>query len=297
MSNKKKIIFIVNPKSGTDRQKHLQEAVAQNLDLTQFDYTIAQTTHKGHGTEIAKAAAGNGFDIVVAVGGDGSVNDIIKGLYTTDITLAIIPKGSGNGLARALQIPLDEVKAIQLINRQRIEKLDLGTVNGSVFVSNAGIGFDALVAEKFAHSKGRGLWNYVLLTIKSLRQYRHKDCTITIDDKTIHCKESFIITVANTEQFGYNFKIAPLADYKDGLLELIVLKKFPLWRAVEITIKAFSGKLLQSKFVQHYKGRHISITTTSEASLQIDGDYIASGDASFRFQLLPQKLKVIVGDK
>ncbi len=295
MSSTTKILFIINPKSGTDRQKRLQKDIEKHLDFSRFDYSIQQTQYKGHGTELAQKAAENGFDIVVAVGGDGSVNDVIKGMYDTNLTLAIIPKGSGNGLARSLKIPLSTPKAIQLIQQQKTEYIDLGKVNGNIFVSNAGIGFDAVVAEKFAQSKGRGFWNYVLITIKSLWHYKHKDCSIYIDDKQIDCKATFIVSVANTEQFGYNFKIAPLADYKDGVFEIVVIQKFSILQSLGIALKAFSGKLFTSKFVHHYRASKLSIIPKEDTSLQIDGDYISSGNKEFHYQILKQKLKVIVG--
>ncbi len=152
----KHLVFIINPNSGVDRQKAIQRAIDNKLDTTKYTYEIVHTRYAKHGTELAKEAAENGAYAVVAVGGDGSVNDIVTGLMNTDTALAIIPKGSGNGMARAMEIPMKEEEAIEIINKGNSIMMDIGFANGRPFISNAGVAFDALISKKFARSKRRG---------------------------------------------------------------------------------------------------------------------------------------------
>ncbi len=154
-----KILFIINPKSGVDRVKALKDLIEKHLDKNTFAPEIAYTEYARHGTELARNAVKNGYRTVVAVGGDGSVNDIIAGIHGTDVTLCIVPKGSGNGLARTLQIPLDPAKAIALINTGKRIRIDLGKVNDRIFVSNVEVGFDALVAKNLPKANA-GVWLY-----------------------------------------------------------------------------------------------------------------------------------------
>ena len=197
----KHLVFIINPHSGVDRQKAIQQAIGTNLDTTQFSWEIQHTQHAGHGTELAKLAADNNAFAVVAVGGDGSVNDVAKGLVGSKTALAIIPKGSGNGMARSLNIPLKVEQAIAVINGNNTIMMDLGFVNEYSFISNAGVGFDTIVSQQFASSKKRGLMVYAWLTIKNLLSYHELDWQLTVDDIT-STERAFIINVANGKQFG-----------------------------------------------------------------------------------------------
>lgn len=267
----KKILFIINPKSGVDRVKALQGLIDKYLDKERFTPEVAHTQYAKHGTELAREAVQNGFDIIVAVGGDGSVNDIIAGIHNTGATLGIIPKGSGNGLARSLRIPLDPVKAIQLLNEGKTHTIDLGKADGRIFVSNAGVGFDALVARKFAKSKRRGMAIYSWIVTKYLWMYKEWQWDIEVDGLPLR-EKAFILTVANAEQFGYNFRIAPIADLQDGLFDIVIIRKYPKILGAGIAIRAFNGSILKSKYVRHLKGKKIVIRHPGLNLLQMDGD-------------------------
>jgi diacylglycerol kinase (ATP) len=289
----KKILFIINPKSGIDRVKALQNLIAQHLDATQFEYKIAHTEYAKHGTELArKAATEDGYHIVVAVGGDGSVNDIIAGLHHTNATLAIIPKGSGNGLARSLGIPLDAAKAIQLINAGKQIAIDLGKANDKIFVSNAGVGFDALVARKFAKSNRRGMAIYSWIVTKYLWMYKEWTWDVEVDGLPIK-ERAFILTVANAAQFGYNFKIAPQADLQDGLFDIVIIKKYPKILGALIALRAFNGTILQSKYVLHFKGRNIKISHPQLNLLQMDGD-VYTCENEVNITMIPASLNIMI---
>ena len=153
---KRKIVFILNPHSGTDNKTRMPKLIEDNIDKKAFDYEVVFTEYAGHAADIAYDCANKGVDIVVAVGGDGTINEVARSIVHTNTALGIIPCGSGNGLARHLCIPLDPKKAIALINKACIESLDYGVINGLPFFCTCGMGFDAFISFKFAGAGKRG---------------------------------------------------------------------------------------------------------------------------------------------
>lgn len=288
----KKILFIINPRSGVDRVKALQGLIEQHLDKSQYTYEIAYTQYAKHGTELARKATEENFEVIVAVGGDGSVNDIIAGMYGTNAALAIIPKGSGNGLARSLKIPLDPVHALALINKGNTATIDLGKADSRIFVSNTGVGFDALVARKFAKSSRRGMAIYSWIVTKYLWMYKEWKWDIVVDGTPMR-EKAFILTVANAAQFGYNFKIAPLADLQDGLFDIVIIKKYPKILGALIALRAFRGTLMKSKYVLHFKGKNITISHPQLSLLQMDGDVHKCGH-EVKIEMLQASLNILV---
>jgi diacylglycerol kinase (ATP) len=269
--SKKHLVFIINPKSGVERQKEIKEGIESHLDKHIYSYELLYTEFPKHGTELAKEAARNGAYAVVAVGGDGSVNDIMKGLLGSDTLLAIIPKGSGNGMARTMNIPLDTNGAIKVINKGHVKNIDIGFANGLPFISNAGVAFDALISKKFAKSTRRGLMVYSWLVTKYMWLYKVWDWHITIDGKSFN-EKAFMVNIANGQQFGYNFRIAPMADYTDGQLDLIVVRRFPKILGGAIAFRAMKGTIANSPFVKHFRGNDITIHHPSLRLMQTDGD-------------------------
>jgi len=287
-----KILFIINPKSGVDRVKALKGLIDEHLDKSKFESQIAHTEYAKHGTLLAKKGVEKGFSIIVAVGGDGSVNDIIVGLQGTSATLAIIPKGSGNGLARSLGIPLDAVKAVKVINNNRRVEIDLGMANKQIFASNIGVGFDALVAKKFTKSSRRGMLVYSWIVTKYLWKYKEWEWEIDVDGAQFK-ERAFILTVANAQQFGYNFKIAPVADLQDGIFDIVIIRKYPKILGLIIAIRAFRGTILKSKYVRHLQGKSIIIRHPKLDMMQSDGD-VHPCQNEINVTILPSALKVIV---
>jgi diacylglycerol kinase (ATP) len=289
----KHLVFIINPKSGVERNKKIQQAIDQYLDADVFTYTIKYTTHAGHGTQLAHEAAEANAFAVIAVGGDGSVNDIIKGIVGTNTKLGIIPKGSGNGLARTLNIPVDTIKAIQTINRCIVTPIDIGSVNGRLFASNAGVGFDALVCNSFAKSKRRGLAVYLWLITKHIFQFQTATYTIATPNKKIE-EKAFMIAVANGQQLGYGFKIAPDANWTDGLLDVVIIKPFPFWMAPFLGYKMYRGTITSSKYITHFRTKSLTISSDDLDCLQTDGDGHPCENALI-FTIHTQNLPTIVG--
>ncbi|MCD6062982.1 MAG: diacylglycerol kinase family lipid kinase [Flavipsychrobacter sp.] len=269
--SKQHLVFVINQKSGVDRRKSVQLAIDKKLDLNIFSYEIVFTEYPKHGTFIAREAAARNAFAVVAVGGDGSVNDITAGLWGTDTALAIVPKGSGNGMARTLGIPRDTEQAIDIINKGNLTKIDIGFANGVPFISNAGVAFDVLISHEFAKSSRRGFAAYSWLVAKHLWMYKENDWSIKIDGEEVK-ERAFIISIANGKQFGYNFQIAPEASWTDGLFDVIVIRKFPKMLGGQLVLKAMNGSITRSKYVQHYRGKEIIISHPSLSMMQLDGD-------------------------
>lgn len=292
MSSKKHVVFIVNPKSGTDRVKAIQSAIDSQLDHLRFTHELLQTRYARHGTELAREAAEKGAYAVIAVGGDGSVNDIVAGLLGSRTILGIIPKGSGNGMARTMNIPLRETDAIALINQGKTDRMDIGYANDRPFVSNAGVGFDALIAKKFAKSARRGMMVYSWLVAKYLWLYNEWQWRITIDGHTIS-ERAFLVNVANGQQFGYDFKIAPEASWTDGLLDVVIIRKFPKLLGGMLAFRAMKGSILKSPFVKHYRAKEISIVHPDLKLMQTDGDaHPTTNRIHFRVQPAAQEVFV-----
>lgn len=290
--SKKHLVFIVNPRSGVERQKEIQSAIDECLDQSIYTYEIQHTQFAKHGTKLAREAAGRNVFAVVAVGGDGSVNDVVAGLIGTNTALAVIPKGSGNGMARTVEIPLKVREAMQVINKGKISEIDIAFANDRPFISNAGVGFDALIANKFAKSERRGLSVYSWLVTKHLWLYNEWDWRITIDGEQIK-ERAFMVNVANCTQFGYNFKIAPDADWTDGLFDVIIIRKFPKMLGSSLVLRALNGTITKSPYVKHYKAKEVTVTHPDLRLMQTDGDaHLCPNRINFTIQQRAQKIIV-----
>lgn len=292
MEAKKRILFIINPISGIGRQKKVESAVEQWLDKGRFDYRIAYTSYAHEATAISLAAVLRGFDIVVAVGGDGSINDCMKGLVSTGVALAIIPAGSGNGLARCLNIPLSVESAIRVINNCKRADIDTIRLNETFYASIAGVGFDALIAREFAKTKVRGFQPYAKLALQHYPPYRQRNYTLTIDGKQIE-RQALFISFANSTQFGFNTEIAPHASLNDGLMDVVVVRKPPLpmlpWMAQSLFFHSFD----KSMYVEVFQARHVVLHNNEPMGVNLDGEYVEySSDLEFRIE--PKSLRVVI---
>ncbi|CAL1521376.1 diacylglycerol kinase family protein [Chitinophaga sp. MM2321] len=292
----KKILFIINRKAGTDREKRLEDAISRHFPPARFDVSITHLAYLGHGADLAREAVKNGVHTVVAVGGDGSINEIAQGLVDSDTALAILPLGSGNGLARALKIPLDVNKALNLIVANKQRAIDVGYANEHLFLSNAGVGFDALIAEQFRHTAKRGLSGYAKLVLKSFTSYQPASYTIDIDGETLR-EKAFLLTVANGNQFGYEFKLAPAASVFDGQLDLCIMPPVRFYHLLPVSICSLLGNIDKTRFMKHFTGRDITVSSEGLQYLQVDGDAVPlSAGGTVRLRVHPQAIKVVVND-
>lgn len=288
----KHLVFIVNPRSGVDRQKAIEAHVKATLDSTVYTYEIRYTEYAKHGTKLAAQAAANGVFAVVAVGGDGSVNDVAKGLIGTDTALAIVPKGSGNGMARTLRIPLSTQKALSVINAGKTMLMDVGYANDHAFLSNAGVGFDTVISAAFASSNRRGLKAYSWLVAKHLWSYQSLPWRISSNGQTFS-QPAFMISVANGQQFGYNFRIAPDASWTDGQLDVVIVRRFPKILGGMLVLRALTGSITRSPFVQHFRTKEIVVSHPQLSMMQTDGDAYPV-EKEVRFSVEAAALRVIV---
>lgn len=288
---KKKIYFIVNPISGIGRQKIIERLIDQHLDRTLYDYEIAYTKAAKHATELSQHASQNGFDVVVAVGGDGSVNEVARGLIGTQSVLAIIPAGSGNGLARHLQIPIHLKKAMEIINRGKSTLIDTMLLNDEPFVNVAGIGFDAHIGWEFAKFGKRGFASYLKVIQREFPKYKAQEFELSIGGKK-EIKKAYLISFANGSQWGNNALIAPLADISDGLMDLVVLKDVSFLKSISIGYRLFSKTIHKSAHVEVYKVKE-AVIKQQHSIAHIDGEPIKTGQ-DIIVKVNPLSLHVLV---
>ncbi|MBK6930416.1 MAG: diacylglycerol kinase family lipid kinase [Saprospirales bacterium] len=288
----RRIVFIVNPKAGVNLQKHIRESVEHHLDHRKFIYGIWHTEKAGHAAELARKAREEGYDIVVAVGGDGSINEVASVLLHTETILGMIPAGSGNGLAMHLGYGRDIDKAMRKLNMATVQTIDCGQLNGHPFINLAGIGFDGLVAKSMKGSNWRGFLPYFLHSIKAGLVFSPHPCTIETEDRTI-VEKCFVVTVANGPMYGYNFKIAPDARLDDGLFSVVIFKTVPRWRYFAAIPSSLQGKIYEAGFVEHFTARQVRIRCEGANFVHVDGESIEmAGDLEFK--MIPQALKVLV---
>jgi diacylglycerol kinase (ATP) len=290
---KRKALFIINPVSGGKKKDGVPELVEKYLDPTIFDYDIEFTTGIFHAHDLAKAAVGE-YEIVVAVGGDGTVNEIASAIAGTDTILGVIPFGSGNGLARFLTIPMDAEGAIKTMNAGRTITIDAGKMNGQWFFNMAGMGFDAHISHVFANgSTKRGFVSYFKSSIQEISTYKSKNYHIEIDG-VAYDREAFMLSMANSSQYGNNAHVSPTASVQDGLLDVCIIKPFPLWRFPEMGLRMFTKTADSSKYVEIIKGKHIVITRQEEGPIHLDGEPQVAG-TDIDIEVVPNSLHVIVG--
>jgi YegS/Rv2252/BmrU family lipid kinase len=292
---KKRIWFIINPISGVRRKDDIPALIRRFLDHDTYTFEIQYTKHKGHAIELAQNAVQLGIDIVCAVGGDGSVHEVGTALIGTKTALAILPAGSGNGLARTLGISMNVEEAIKQIAQGLRTKIDHGTVNGIPFFCTSGIGFDAHIGNLFATSTKRGLQSYVKITITQLFKYRAKEYTLSFNDQSIK-RKAFLITVANAGQYGNDFYIAPQANMQDGLFHVVVLKPFSVFHLPGLLTKILMRKANLSSRIETYITNKIVITREANDTIHFDGDPAIEGKEVI-FENVPNSLYVIVGEK
>ena len=286
-----KIVFIINPIAGGKNKNHFSKVISSHLNASKFEYELIQTESEKHAYELTKAAILNGAEIVVAVGGDGTINEIGSALIGSACTLAIIPYGSGNGLARSLKIPMNTIQAVKLINQFKTAKIDAAKLNEHYFFNMSGMGFDAHISHVFAKDKNRGLLGYVKATFSELKNYRSKNYKIIIDGKTLE-EDAFILSVANSSQYGNEAHIAPRAELQDGLLDLVIVKPFPLYLMPLLALRMFLKTADQSKYLISLQGKSILINRNNNV-IHLDGEPKLVTE-NIQIQILAKAINVIV---
>ena len=313
----KHLLFIVNPVSGIGKQKRIEQLIEANLDHSLFDYEVAYTEHAHHGKEIASQAIKQSSNqaipaAIIAVGGDGSVNDVVSGLLATDaikqsssqaIPLGIIPCGSGNGLARNLGIPLNPAHAIQMLNRFNVTEIDTIQLSTQTFkhssnqaikhiASIAGIGFDARVARRMKQAKVRGLQAYAKIIAEDYFTYKEHTYRLVIDGREME-RKAWFISLANSNQFGYNTAIAPLAKLDDGLIDVCIVDRIPFHHLALTAPLLYLNHFELSQHVEMFKAHEVTVYNNEERWVNIDGEGEDIGD-HLHFTNIPKSLEILV---
>ncbi len=266
-----KITFIINPIAGHKKYKTIEKKIYKYLDQKKFDLNIQYSKKKGDIQKISKTAIDRGANIIIAVGGDGTVNEVSSVLIKSNVKMGVIPIGSGNGLALFLGIPRNIKKAIEKINLNHVKKIDCISVNNLHSINLIGLGFDAYVAKEFARENNRGLIKYIILTFKLLIGYKPQEFTLKFNNKIEKIK-AFSLNICNGNQFGNNFIISPTAKVDDGKLRVCIVKPYKWYNFMYILTLFFFNKISFSKFYKSFKTEKLIIEGKSKNLIHLDGE-------------------------
>jgi YegS/Rv2252/BmrU family lipid kinase len=268
--------FILNPRAGTGRDD-IAGALRAAADAAGVVSRITPTTHRGHATELARAAVAAGCDAVVAVGGDGTVNEAARALIGTPVALGLVPRGSGNGLARQLGVPLGLHEAVAALARGNVRVIDTAEANGHVFLCAMGIGFDAAVVRRFETLPRRGFAAYLGASALELLRHRPAPVTITGDDPPSASVQPLLVAVANAAQFGNGAIIAPHAQVDDGALDLVVVDAVHALNALPLVWRLFRGTLDRSRHATMRRGAAFTLERAHAGPMHVDGELVETG--------------------
>lgn len=285
--NQRMVYFIYNPNAGNKSNRYRQKLVntLQKIPNTK----LFLTEYPNHATEIVASILALNPSRIIAVGGDGTINEIGNALKGSKIPMGIIPLGSGNGLARHLGIPIRTSSAIQIALHGSTSAIDVLAWNKRAFFCTAGIGFDAQVAALFHEGESRGFLNYIKSSLKAFTFF--KSIKIGIGSKVK--EEFFSVTIANANQFGNNAYISPLSNLQDALFEIVKVKNGNLWEKAQLGISLFSKKIHIHPLVQIEQAKSIQLTAPVGAAYHIDGESLRTSEENIQIEILPEKLIVI----
>lgn len=292
----KKILFVINPKAGVRAKINLSESIIKWLNNKAIpEYLYWENINVDISNVITEKIKQNNFDAVIAVGGDGTVNNVAKALIGNNLPFGILPMGSGNGLARHLKIPMNLQQATNVIIKGNTTKIDSCTINNIPFFCTAGMGFDAHIGQLFANSKTRGFKTYTKIVSSEFKKYKAEEYTINADGVEIKTK-AFLITIANANQYGNNAFISPLSNISDGLMDIVILKPFNFIYSPLIISRLFLKKTHNSKFVQTFKAKKIIVYRNEKKPIHFDGEPLIMGN-ELHFNIINNSLNVIVPKK
>lgn len=272
----KKALLIINPISGTRSKKGLEDLVNRRLQEKDILTDTFFTTRGGEAFEMAREASGKGYDIVIAAGGDGTVNEIANGLVGSGCIMAILPFGSGNGLARSLGIPQDTNQALKIIEGDNYWEIDRGVANDYPFYCTFGLGFDAAVSEKFASMKKRGKITYIRSAFREYLNYRSESYALLIDGKVI-TEKALLIAVCNAPQYGNNAYIGPKAKLTDGLLDVTLVHADNPLSTILLGMDLMTGNLDKNRSIESFRTPGLTIARLSDGPAHVDGEPVRMG--------------------
>jgi diacylglycerol kinase (ATP) len=293
MSEVKNLLFIVNKFAGTGYQPQVEGRILTACEKFDIECSIEFTAGRGHATELAKEGVAKNFNRIIAVGGDGTVNEVARGLLHTATPMGIIPKGSGNGLARHLGINMKIDPALEQVLGGNVISMDTFRMNDHLSLNVSGIGFDGHIANLFGAGKKRGFWGYTKLVVQEYLRYSEFDSSLLIDGQSPIHLQSFMIAIANSSQYGNNARVAPLASVMDQSLQLAVVKKVPAQRGFPFAYQMFTGKLETGKDYECLAFQKGTIQVSKPTAFHIDGEPCGYTN-EFKIEILPKSLQMIV---
>lgn len=292
MDKRKKILLIINPISGNGNKEKLLPLIASTLNPEAWNATVAVTERARHATELAWNAVDQGYEAVVAIGGDGTINEVASALCGTDIAMGIVPCGSGNGLARHLHIPGNPAQALEIINHGIVEKLDYCTVNDQPFFCTCGCGFDAKVSHTFAKDGTRGMVSYMRAAFKEFIRYKSKNYRISIDGQEFSTR-AFVVACCNAAQYGNNAFVAPHASMQDGKVDITVIDAVNHLEGLVVGAKLMTKTIEKDRNVSIYRGTKVIIEREGRDIIHIDGDPVVM-PARLNIECHPSGIGIIV---
>ncbi len=282
---------IINPISGVGSKRKIPKMIEEVCRKGDCRLEIKFTEYAGHASELTKEALAGGANCIIAVGGDGTVNEIARAMIYSDAVLGIIPKGSGNGLARELHIPMDAKRALDLIVNGYVTTIDGCKANDRIFFCTCGVGFDAAVSQKFANEKHRGSLTYIKSTIEEYLSYKPEPYELLVDNQTIK-EKAFLVACANASQYGNNAFIAPQADVHDGQLDVTILSPFTPLDIAPLAIQLFTRQIDRNSKIKTMKGRQVTIIRQEPGIMHLDGEPVMA-DSRIDISILPRALNVL----
>lgn len=291
MPNTRRFYFIINPISGGRSKKAAVQTIIEIMNENQLEYGIGWWETGILVSDLVKDGMARGFNTIVAVGGDGTINQVAKEIVNTNLVLGIIPFGSGNGFARHLNIKGTIDDHLEILLNGEVKTIDTGTCNGHFFINVAGIGFDAHVSHLFANTEGRGLVNYAKVSIKEARLYPEEIFELELDGKKQQ-EEAFLISIANGSQWGNEFYIAPNAELNDGQLRCCLLKKPKLVSIPGLINRLLKGRIAQSRYYKQISFKALKIKRKMAGPVHLDGEPVFLNE-DLEFRVVKQSLKVI----
>lgn len=290
---KLRIGCIINPHSGTKRIKELQKDISDGINSELFTVSYFETTRRKHATQLAKQILEEKYDILLICGGDGTINESLQCMVNTGIPVGIIPTGSGNGLSMHTGIGRDYKKAIEIINQLNFKKIDMIQFGEKYFVNLAGIGFDGFLSKKLRNRKYRGFWIYVWLFIRYFWNYNSRKYTIKTNTETIEGYFN-LIEIANGPMYGYNFEVVPGADISDGIIDILLLEKAPVWRILLDSLKLIRNEWDRISWARRLKTTSISVVSNKRLQIHVDGEYVKMKSKEIDLKIVPQAIKLII---
>jgi diacylglycerol kinase (ATP) len=291
----KHIHFIVNPVAGSGHTVINSNLLKKHFEPNLYTVTVKESSYKKHAIQLTQDSIHEGAHIIVACGGDGTINEVASCLVNSPVVLGVLATGSGNGLASNLKIPKDVLKAIKLLKNQNIKHIDVGRFNTKYFFSNAGIGFDARIVKHYAESGQRRLTSYIRASLKSFKDYKHENLVeATVNGKTIFTRH-FMIFASNSNELGYKISLTPDASLQDGLLDILLVSKLSKIRTLFFGFLMLFKKQHILKEVESFQTKRVQLKRQEGNTFnsQIDGEFYSLEDETITVSILEKSLKVI----